>query len=179
MSFAMDDLGNFQSLGSTLKAGFIEETRMVEKTTDVKETDSFVKQEPEIEDAYKTSKHNLDEFQQSIENFQEKYINSSEESEDYQDAIKKSIEESYNKIRLQNSITINTNSIVEIERTPQEEELKPTEPAPTPEVETNKPEKLKESVIEEIKQSPAKSREIHIKHLDRDLLLAMISLRLG
>ncbi len=42
---------------------------------------------------------------------------------------------------------------------------------------TTEPEKLKESAINGIKENPEKSTKMHIKHIDRNLLLAMISLR--
>lgn len=72
--------------------------------------------------------------------------------------------------------SINKNSIVEIKINPEEEEQEVKEEQQIKQEEAS-PEKLKENAINSIKEHPAKSRKVQIKHLDKNLLLAMLSLR--
>jgi len=82
--------------------------------------------------------------------------------------------------------SVNENSLVEIK--PSEpavisvEEKEKTEKKEQVKIQTTKeesPEQLKKSTIDNIYDSPQKSVKMHIKHIDRNLLLAMISLRAG
>ena len=83
--------------------------------------------------------------------------------------------------QIQQDISVNVNSIVELKRVPEEENVVkiPVQENVTEVPDKNDSEELKETVVEDIKTSPVKAREVQIKHIDRDLLLAMLSLRVG
>lgn len=80
--------------------------------------------------------------------------------------------------RKQEEITqgINKNSLVVIKIVPEENEEKLIKEAEKTE-KKSEGEKLKDTAVKGIKEEPQKSTEMHIKHIDRNLLLAMISLR--
>jgi hypothetical protein len=61
---------------------------------------------------------------------------------------------------------VNRNSLVELKLSPEEEKE-----------EEVSAQKLKETTTKNIKDAPEKSLKMHIKHLDKNLLLAMLSLR--
>ena len=67
---------------------------------------------------------------------------------------------------------MNKNSLVEIKRsssTATEEDTEKSDEASA--------EKLKNTTIKNINEAPSKSIKMHIRHLDKNLLLAMLSLR--
>lgn len=108
-----------------------------------------------------------------IEKLEIKNQEQREESAEKVDEIIKNIEDNEQElVQKSNAVSININSVIEIKIVPEEDET-----AEVPKKESMI--KLKETVLEGIKQNPVKNRDIHIKHLDRNLLLAMISLSLG
>ena len=88
----------------------------------------------------------------------------------------KNKEQDFTKKQEELTRTVNKNSLVELKL--------PTKPESETEVETEikkeeavSAEKLKESAIKNINDAPKKSIKMHIQHLDKNLLLAMLSLR--
>lgn len=271
MSFAMDDLGMSYGIDAALQTKLTEETRKVDKTTDVKSSDSTQK-EPEVNDVFESSQPKQTPVKNSLEVIQEESttidikkealnklssyvtdIKKTVESDDSEDSSRKKIEENYEKINKvaketsfndtklieetenkttksislkemqipdikkleintpeqkeesikkldnilkniqnkeqelntkQEEITqnINKNSLVELKLASAAEKENEVEIEVATKEEIKKEEigsagKLKESAIKTINDAPHKSVKMHIQHIDRNLLLAMLSLR--
>ena len=265
MSFAMDDLGMSYGIDPALQTKLVEETRKVDKTTDVKSSDSPQK-EPEVNDVFESTQQKQDLVKTTFETLQEEStaiditnealnklssyvadIKKSIESDENEESSGKKIDENYekinqvaretsfndtklieeseNKISLkemqipdikdlkidtpeqkeesvkklddilnniknkeqellvkQEEITqrINKNSLIELKVASASEKEVEIEVELEKEIkkeEADSAEKLKESTIKDINDAPKKSIKMHIQHLDRNLLLAMLSLR--
>ena len=70
MSFAMDDLGMSYGIDPAIQTKLAEETRKVDKTTDVKPSDSTQK-EPEVNDVFEATQQKQDLVKTTFESVQE------------------------------------------------------------------------------------------------------------
>ncbi len=75
---------------------------------------------------------------------------------------------------IKNSLIKEVNSFVELKAAPSEKII-----IETKEIKKFSGEELKEAVIAGVKENPEQSKKVHIKHIDGNMLLAMLSLRVS
>ena len=188
MTLARDDY-SLSSVLDTLKTNFIKTGTVEKKDTINKNVSDLKPKESEINDVYEK---NFNTTHKAFEEIQEKNnalelknktlnninsrlekIKDTEENNQNSDSMEKNeetdkkISELITKIsekqkqvaELQKKLYNEVNSLVELD-----------------EFNAEQTEELKQSVIKEIKENPEKSQKIHVKTLNRDLLLAMVSL---
>jgi DNA repair exonuclease SbcCD ATPase subunit len=206
MSFAMDDVNGLK-LNSLVPLKQTEETRIVEKQPDVKSTDSsrteseisdeyelsqkrLYARQKELESSQQkftdidVKKQEIQKNSEELNAIVQKFNEEAEKTEqkfklsDKIDEIAAKIEKQKNELEeKQKEINVIPNSIIKLDiKENKTEEIKIEQQISQPPQATTG-EELKKEAIKSIKQNPEHSIKVHIKHLDRDLLLAMLSLR--
>ncbi len=204
MSLARDDFGYLSAIDA-LETNFLK-TGTIEKRDYSEKVSGQDNKEPEISDVYeKKPASTPGEKEKKLEKIQRehnelemknkdlqkintdlekigKIINNNEETENTESARKKEqalgkinelmsgVRDKQNQIaRMQKEIQQTVSSLVELEIGGN------SSPAETGE--TRKTEELKQSAIREIKENPETVKKLQVKNIDKNLLLAMLSLR--
>lgn len=206
MSLARDDMGFLSALDaletSFVKTGTIEKKNYTRETDsgadngepefkDVYEkTTNFSEKEKEfekIQDDYndlEIKNNNLQQINSDLEQINNAITKKQESTEEPESSeLKQKKEAAVNKIKeLMSKVSEKQTQITELQKEIQQTvtslvELNVGENFVPVEHEVQQAEELKQSIIDEVKKSPIKVKKIHINNMDKDLLLAMLSLR--